>query len=984
MLLVTALLMQHVARAQWGAPYANSWIKYGKPYVKIGIIKKGLHRISYASLPKNFPVSSPEKLQLWRRGKQVSIISTANKEILFYAVTNDGASDSLLYRPMSARVNPYFSMYSDAGAYFLTVGDDAGIRAKTINQPVDNKIPVLDFHKEIAVTQFQESYSLSTEIAIKPAIMNSFFESGASKSGVRIKADSLIFRAFKLENPVGNVRKSVMKLLLHGRSENERKIEVYVGKNKASLRLVTTLQSFGFDAPKFTFELKPDDMDAEKNGILALKSISKEYIERFSLTYFLTEYPQPIQLDKPFGKEFRLEPVKEPWSRIAVKGATANFKMLDVSDTDHPTVIKGAAENVMVQRNGNNDQILFAANELINVDSANIKELKFKAFSPKEPNYIIITTNSLLDGASKFADYRSSTVGGGFKPLIADIQDIYNQFNYGEPSALAIKKFMLYMLAEGGKDNYLFLIGKSITYNERMKRELPDEVPTLGYPASDALLVEGLAGMPVNMPAIPVGRLSAITNQNVLDYLQKVKDYESNRAGETGWAKNVLHLNGGKTVSEITKLRQSLEVLEPIISGGLIKGKVKQYVKQQAMGEAESVNITSDINDGVGLITYFGHGSAIITDLDFGYASDAPRGYKNLYKYPVMYFNGCGVGNLFSGRYNLKPKSPKASDRIPLSLDWLLAPNMGSVAIIANSFESFVSPGTNYLEKLYHYMFIDPATAYLSIGKIQLAVANDIITNDQSPYSIANVHQTLLQGDPALKLILVNKPNSGDPHASNDNVPPLLTVEFNSRLLEADEIIGRNPKITLSLSDDKAMRADTSLIDIFIKRCGDESCDFEKVSYAKNGIKPDSAGVRTLQLKYNPTLGPGVYEILINARDQAGNAVAQPFRIRFEIADQEQLPNELVVSPNPASSYLRFELKSPRHFNLSSVRYVIYNQHGVFIEEKHISFPIWSVTNEWYWLPPHAASGIFTYKVFLNNNERSTFDTLTGKVIVVK
>lgn len=62
--LVVVLLIGHHLQAQWGASYPNSWIDYSKPYVKIGILKKGLHRIPFSSLPKSFPTGSPEKLQL--------------------------------------------------------------------------------------------------------------------------------------------------------------------------------------------------------------------------------------------------------------------------------------------------------------------------------------------------------------------------------------------------------------------------------------------------------------------------------------------------------------------------------------------------------------------------------------------------------------------------------------------------------------------------------------------------------------------------------------------------------------------------------------------------------------------------------------------------------------------------------------------------------------------------------------------------------
>jgi hypothetical protein len=981
LIFITILLVSPGCRAQSSTPHSNSWIDYSKPYVRIGVIKKGIHSVPISLLPKTFPINSPDKIQLWRRGKEVSIISISDKEILFYGVPNDGACDSLLYRPMSSRINPYFSMYSDESAYFLTIGNAAGRRAQIIKEAVNDKIPLTSFHRQLLVKQFVESYSLSLEKAVRASVHSSYFEGGASKSGPMIKADSLIFRDFKLDNFVEKAPNPMLKLLVHGRSENERKIEVYVGKNKTSLRLVTTLANAGFNPSEYSIKLNPDDIDGEKSGILALKSVDQKK-DYFSLTYFSVDFPQTFQLEKQLGKEFRLAPSTEAVNRIAIQGATADFKVIDVTEADNPVVLNGPAENLMVLRKGSGIQTLFTSNDIIKIEAGKIKELTFKTLSPKETNYIIITTNNLLDGASKFADYRSSPAGGSFKSLVANIEDIYNEFNYGEPSPIAIKQFMSYMLTEGGKDKYLFLIGKSITRNEWMRRELPDEVPTIGYPGSDALLVENIAGAGVNVPAIPVGRLGAITNENVLHYLQKIKDYDSNRAEDTGWSKNVLHLNGGKTTSEIVLLRNSLEALVPMVSGSQMGGHVKAYVKQQGMAEIENVNITADINKGVGLLTYMGHGAPYVTDLDFGYITDAPRGYNNLYKYPMMYFAGCGVGNLFSARINLKPSNPKASDRIPLTLDWLIAPDMGSVAIIANSFESLVTPSSQYLAKLYYYMFKDPVTAHLSIGRIQLAVAKDIIANERSHDAISTVHQSLLQGDPALKLILVSKPKPDNPDQVNDHVPPILTVHFNDRPLKANEIIGLNPEISISLDDDQKLLPDTSLIDIFIKRCSDDNCDFEKINYTKSGITLDSAANGALHLNYKTLLGTGIYEILINARDHAGNAITQPYRIGFEIAAEETMPNELIVSPNPAFSYLRFELRSPRHFDLKSVRYLIYNQRGIVIEDKLVTFPIWSLTSEWYWQPSQPIPGLYSYRVFLIDNNNADFDTFTGKVIL--
>lgn len=1099
-LFVAVLLIGHHLQAQWGIPYANSWIDYSKPYVKIGIQKKGLHRVPFSSLPTGFPTGSPDKFQLWRRGQEVSIISTANQEIIFYAVPNDGAIDSLLYRPMSARVNPYFSMYSDEGTYFLTVGDKPGKRAKVVDQPVDQAVPVITHHKELVTTVFQQDYALGTKTSVNPGFFNSYFELGASRTSEPVKEGTDLVRNFKLSDYAGISQNPTLKLLLHGRSKNDRKIEVHIGKSKQALRLVKALDNSGFAATEFAFEIKPGDMDAAKSGVLMIRSVSGERLERFSLAYYSIEYPQAVKLGSQSAKELRLDAVDGKWSRISVKGVGPQFTFIDISDTDNPLVLKRTGESLMVPRQPGKVQVLLATSEIADIAASKIREVSFNAFNPKDGNYIIITTEELRQGVKSYADYRASPAGGSLKTVIAGIQDIYNQFNYGEPSPVAIKKFMSYMLSEGVKDKYLFLVGKSITQNEKMVRELPGEVPTIGFPGSDALLVEGIAGTAVNVPAIPVGRLSAVTNQNVTDYLQKVKTYEAQESGESGWRKKVLHLSGGKNTGEIVQLRGYLRDLEPMVVKGIMGGTVKSYAKQQPTIEVEPVDITKDVNEGVGMITFFGHGSTLLTDPDIGHARDVARDYHNLNKYPVMYFNGCGVGNVFSNRFNANPASPKASDRITLSLDWLVAPDRGAIAIIANSFESFVSPGVTYLQSLYQHMFVNPATAGLPIGKIQLAVANDILSRNKDKYNIAYVHQSLLQGDPALRLAMAAEPdyavgldegitllsesgnktigesdslkvsiaisNSGrfvkgqlvpvevtltgknetftktiqveafaaqkvlqtsfynkkdiksikvqiDPHqtikeltrgnnvselhidwdlvknislfsnnAVKDNIPPLLTVKVNDRHLKQDELLWPEPEISITLSDDRPLARDTTLVGFFIKSCTTDACEFERVSYEGDKIVVSASG-RELQLGFPTHLGPGVYEMLVAAKDLAGNATTQPYRMHFEIGKPEETQYSLVVSPNPATSYLRFELKAPESLPVKSVHYLIYDQRGMELYSKAMTVADASPTTEWYWGRGEIGAGVYTYKVILADQQGKILGTKTGRVVFV-
>lgn len=756
LVLVAGLVQQ--TYAQWGAPYTNNWIVYGKPYVKIGVTQKGIHKVPFSTLPGGFPVNEVAKLQLWHRGRQVAILSTDNNEVQFYAVPNDGASDSLLYRPMSSRMNPYWSMYSDESAYFLTVGDVAGLRAERVNKAVDGAIPAASSHIANDVNVYTAEYSLSTKNYLRPSFFNSYFEIGASRTDAADYENAKPSNySFQLLNVVSNAsNKPTIKLLVHGRSGGNKKIEIRIGKNQQSLRLVHSIQSSGFEGNEYTFEIAPGDLDEQNKGVLNLDAVGTNEADLHSLAYFTLTYTQTTDMTGKKSKEFGLPKASGMLSRLAITNAPANAIVLDISDPDRPKMIGGEMGNLMIPRVAGKALPLYVTSEPVTVQKAKVNEVAFSATFPTNPNYIVVTNDIMLEAAKQYAAYRASAQGGGYKPLVVTIKDLYNQFNYGEPSPLAIRRFVDYMLSDSNKDKYLYLIGKSITYNERMVRELPDEVPTIGFPASDVLLVEGLAGTRKDLPAIPVGRLSAISGKQVLDYLEKVKEYESNPSGEYGWRKDVLHLNGGKSVAEITQLKNLLASLVPKVSDGILGGKVTPFVKRQAINEAEAVNITPEVNAGVGLITYFGHGSTVITDLDMGYITDANRGYNNSLKYPMMYFNGCGVGNIFSARFN---PNPAAGDRYPLSLDWLLAPKKGAIAIIANSFESFVSPSSRYLNQLYTNMFMDSTTFNLTIGKIQSAVAKKIMDEDPSLYNIQNIHQTVLQGDPALRPISVQNPD---------------------------------------------------------------------------------------------------------------------------------------------------------------------------------------------------------------------------------
>ena len=227
---------------------SNSWIKHGQPYVKILVNAKGIHKVAFSSLPSGFQVDQPEKLQLWHLGKQEAIISIANNEVVFYGVPNMGDTDSLLYRPMTSRLNPYYSLYSDESAYFLTVSETLPLRAKTINKAADDATAIVDHHRAKDVMVLKTDYSLSTNDPLRANFFNSFFEKGVSRTGPVILKNTLTKYSIQLSDRVpSSVARRTVKLLMHGRSNNLRNVEVHVGKTEQSLRLAKVISSSNFE-----------------------------------------------------------------------------------------------------------------------------------------------------------------------------------------------------------------------------------------------------------------------------------------------------------------------------------------------------------------------------------------------------------------------------------------------------------------------------------------------------------------------------------------------------------------------------------------------------------------------------------------------------------------------------------------------------------------------------------------------------------------
>lgn len=1093
----------------------NEWIDYNKNYVRIGVLERGIQKIDVGQLPDNLRTADPNSFQLWHRGKQVSLIKSTSTEILFYGEPNDGATDSLVFRPSTARLNPYISLFSNEGSYFLTNGTSPA-RVNTIDgTAISANAQVLDYHFQKEIKTFTDQFAFTT-FGVDNLLNNSFYESSNSFTGPTIVGPSassnsggvgFLDRSFVLKNFAKSAKeKPELQILINGLNSGQHNVQILLaknGKDTANMQKLGGVDFAGYQGRKIDLNLTEGEHFAgDGNGILRIRTTSSSPQDWIGLSYFTLVYPQISSMANLSTGYFNYILSGNGSAVLRITDIPVGATIYDVSIPDSPTVLNGRLtgstfEAQVVGKPGASLRILVTqSKDALSVPAARIYKTDFnplfakplvisgKPKNPSDYDFLIITHSKLEKSALEYAKYRSSDRGGNYKTLLIDIRKIYDEFNYGEPTPIAIRKFIRYMLQSGiriDKHN-LLLIGHSVSWSTRLVKEMPNEVPTFGDPGSDVLLVAGLQNTKIDIPAIPIGRINAFTDLEVMNYLSKVDDYE--HTSEVAWKKNVLHLNGGHSASEITQLRDLLSDLKPTVEGGVVGGVVRQFVKQSAI-EVEKVNIAPEVNAGVGMITYFGHGSQTITDLDMGYVSNVSRGYTSSGKYPLMYFNGCGVGNIFASRITQT-----------LAGDWVVAPGKGAIGVISNSYKSYVSPSATHLKELYKQIFTGKEDK--SIGQILIGTAKAIISNNPSDYDVANIHQSNLQGDPSIMVIRSAKPdyiinpegglslysesanvtigsskkltlamrisNSGrfivddklpiqinyffadgskgqttitanavanfdtvfhsesftksirrievklDPawtvselSKSNNNaeleidwniakdrnvypegvvkdlVPPMLSVYYNGRRIKNEEKVELKGDFKFVVEDDRFLPLDSSYISVYIKPCQDESCRYSKISV--NELSLTQINDKSFLAKFSAvSLVEGSYQILINVSDRAGNVPTVAYSINLGIGNEDE---KIVVSssPNPASDYVKFDIRLAGH-SLKSGHLRIYDTTGRLVKSFFNSTQGQSQVLELFW-KTDVPSGLYIYK-FEGVNQDGKLLEVFGKSVIIK
>lgn len=775
LLLLSLFFLPVVSEAQ----YTNQWIQFNQTYFKISVTESGLFRVTYDDLEAaGFPLgmADPRLLQLFHRGQEQAIFFKHDQipadskfdpaEYLeFYGRKNDGTRDAQLYKPASVQPHSFYNLYSDTAAYFLTWNSlpVQGKRMEIFDQVNSTSIPAETAQLSERLSVFTAEYSAGK--ILNGYIQQSFFDEGEGWTGTTICTvnsgctGQQDFTLEQINNTVQAAGLPHLEVQVAGRDALQHQVEIYAGATQGSLRLITTLNFSQFETPVMTADLNWSDINADGRLVVRVKAIGVGgQRERVSVSYVRLTFPQNFDLTTTAEKNLTLQPNGGGKSFIEMTNAPVNTRLLDVTDPSNVITIGTRTAGIKLTAVVPNTQ---SPRKLLITSStkavSRIRKVSFRALSANA-NYIIVTHRSLMkpsqgysNPVQAYAGYRSSPEGGAYDTLVVTMDQLYNQFNYGETSPLGIYELMKYMTGEGNP-LYLFLIGKGREVSAGFYRkttlapgEFRDLVPASGFPASDMAFTAGL-GAGEFVPAVPTGRLTASTPEEVASYLNKVREAESIPFTEL-WRKKILHLSGGIYSAELPLFKGYMLGFGDIARGKFLGGNVITFGKHSGSA-VEFINISKEINDGLNLVTFFGHSSSTATDIDIGRVSEPLLGFNNKGKYPAFLVNGCNAGEFFNNSTNFGE-------------DWILTANKGARNFIANSSFGFDGILRYYTTLFYEVAFADSAFLNSGIGNVQKEVARRMMTatgSDPSIYS-AQVQQMVLLGDPSLRLFAPTLPD---------------------------------------------------------------------------------------------------------------------------------------------------------------------------------------------------------------------------------
>jgi hypothetical protein len=331
----------------------------------------------------------------------------------------------------------------------------------------------------------------------------------------------------------------------------------------------------------------------------------------------------------------------------------------------------------------------------------------------------------------------------GHSTIRIDVQDIYDEFQYGHESPFAIKKFLnfAYENWQEPKPKFVFFVGDGSFHRNKVGRDTLDYIPvymrqTLKFGAAASDHWYSLIDGEDEIPDLHIGRLPVRDNEQLTTAVNKIIQYETDPAQGT-WKNRTLFIGGNGSIFREQAFMLQNQIPPSVESQFLFTTKINSTEYDPFFGG--TADLIDYFEDGCSVMTFHGHGGgAIWADNGLLRLEDTDRLY-NERKFPVVLSMTC-----FTGSFESPGRSSLA--------DALLFDNeYGTMAMFGASGVGWVW-NDYYLEtEILKYMFSHPRT---TLGEIIDGGKIAYYSKYRGFHATSQINQYHLFGDPATRLVI--------------------------------------------------------------------------------------------------------------------------------------------------------------------------------------------------------------------------------------
>jgi|GEM_PF-1945676 len=752
----------------------RDWYTPGAMYFRIPVAADGWYRISRSDLANAGAGGlDTSTVAVWFRGKAIPLVIRNDSSLEFYAIRNYGDST-------------YYDWYTDTSSYWLTWGGTPGPRyipsnpgsagvtatlrsALTTNHQEQNTQLYLGTDESELTNSgavagkgwVWEFYYPQTQYT--HAFMIDSIDPGAATAAIRVRLFSTtphyltpdhIARFWMNDSALGSVA-------FNGRTEGDFAASfpaAWLVNGSNQLRILS-------DPP------------------------SPPGVNQFYLDWFEVDYQMVLHADSDQAVFTGPSSSGGGSASITVTGfRSPSIEVYDLKGSRRITggVVSGStsagysiafSDTFTVAR----QYAVIAAGEGRTVPYITRRVLSDIRSNPGGADYIIITHRNFMTAANQIAAFRRTQ--NNVRVTIVDVQDIYDQFNYGILNAEVIKSFLRYACttwATPAPACLLMFGDASWDYHGYLPTTvMVNYVPAYGVPGGDNWYACFDSTSPY-VPSLLIGRLPVQDSVQAGKVVAKIIGYESSAPAD--WTKTFLFIAGGTTPAEQVDFNGKSDytantfVVPPPVGG--MTYRVYKSTPDAIDGEHKQ-QLQEIVNNGVVFVNFLGHSGGRVWGVDIGSPDDLQNTNGML---PFVSSVSCNVGAFSEPASNV------------LSEDFILADNRGAVGFWASASLAYASVGSALVNSFFTDMTVDTVRGFGALtttARIQVwqSLGQSYIAN-------AALNLTPLLGDPLSRFALAVKPDlavspsdiylSSKLPTPSDSVLALTTLVHNYGLVPAD------------------------------------------------------------------------------------------------------------------------------------------------------------------------------------------------------